>query len=497
MRKGRGGEAGFEVFERSIEELARALRSGETNSVGMVDAYLDRIEAFDRSGPALRAVIRVNPRAHEEAAALDQERAAGRVRGPLHGIPVLLKDNFDTADLPTTAGAVALAEHRPREDAAQVKRLREAGAVLLGKTNMTELAYGITSASSLGGQTLNAYNPGHNPGGSSGGTASAIAASFAAVGWGTDTCGSIRIPAAVSCLYGLRPTPGLFSGEGIVPLCRAQDQGGPLARRVHDLAVALDATREPAAAPGYDRPDAFAAALGSVPLEGVRIGVLHQLFGAGPEEVETTRLVHGALAAMRAAGAEVIDLEIPELEERLEDSSLIQLDFKWDLADYLARTPDTPVRSLGDIIADGRYHPIVESRLRAADLGSRPRPEVRDRVLERRARLRQHLLAAMDAARVDVVAYPALRGEARPIGEPAQELNCQLSAGTGTPALALPAGFTRRGVPVGLELLGRPLSDLRLVALAAAYEAEFRPRRPPATTPPLRHLADVTDPPVG
>jgi Asp-tRNA(Asn)/Glu-tRNA(Gln) amidotransferase A subunit family amidase len=218
---------------------------GDLTSVALVETYLARIEAYDRNGARLNAILRVNPRALEEAAALDRERAGGGVRGPLHGIPVIMKDNYDTYDLPTTGASVALAGVVPPDDAFQVARLREAGAIVLAKSNMHELAMGITTVSSLGGQTRNPYDPDRNPGGSSGGTGAAVAAAFGAVGWGTDTCGSIRIPSCFNNLFGLRPTKGLSSIDGIIPLAHTQDVGGPLARSVTDLAVALDATVGP------------------------------------------------------------------------------------------------------------------------------------------------------------------------------------------------------------------------------------------------------------
>ena len=233
---------GFDVWEKSVTELAAALESGTATSQDLVAQYLARIEAYDQQGPMLNAVVTVNPDAMAVAASLDAERATGSVRGPLHGIPVVVKDNYDTGDMPTTAGAIALATSIPPDDAFQARKLRDAGAIILAKTNMHELAYGLTTVSSFGGQTRNPYDPTRNPGGSSGGTGAAIAASFAAVGMGSDTCGSIRIPSSHQSLVGLRGTRGLSSRDGIIPLSSTQDIGGPLARSVEDLAITLDAT---------------------------------------------------------------------------------------------------------------------------------------------------------------------------------------------------------------------------------------------------------------
>ncbi|MYA10646.1 MAG: hypothetical protein F4087_07050 [Gemmatimonadetes bacterium] len=274
------GDTSFEVAEASIAELQAAMLEGRVTSAQLVDLYLARIRAYDRAGPALNTIIRLNPRARAQADSLDAERAAGTVRGPLHGIPVLMKDNYDISWMPTTGSSLALAGLQPPDDAFQVARLREAGAVILGKTNLHELAAGITTISSLGGQTRNPYDPARNPGGSSGGTGAAVAASFAAVGWGTDTCGSIRIPSAVHNLFGLRPTKGLSSIDGILPLSHSQDTGGPLARTVTDLAIALDATvgmdpADPATAILEGREmQRFRDALDAGALEGARIGAL-------------------------------------------------------------------------------------------------------------------------------------------------------------------------------------------------------------------------------
>src|SRR5437763_8504333 len=250
----------------------------------LVVAYLARIAAYDQEGPRLNAMVTLNPRALDAAKALDDERASGRVRGPLHGIPVVVKDNYDTRDLPTTGGSIALTGYSPERDAFQVRKLRDAGAVIIGKTNLHELARGITTISSISGQTRNPYDPARNPGGSSGGTGAAVAASFAAAGMGSDTCGSIRIPAANNNLFGLRGTLGLSSRDGIIPLSHTQDIGGPLARTVMDLATMLDITVgvDPAddttAASAGHVPKSYRDALTADALKGVRIGVVKEMF---------------------------------------------------------------------------------------------------------------------------------------------------------------------------------------------------------------------------
>src|SRR5437899_487878 len=293
----------YDVVEKTIPELQAAMSEGTVTSRQLVESYLARIAAYDKQGPALNAIVALNPQALATADALDAERRAGRVRGPLHGIPVVVKDNYETVEMPTTAGSIALASFHPRADAFQVRRLKDAGAVIIGKTNMHELAAGITTISSSGGQTRNPYDLGRNPGGSSGGTGAAIAATFAAAGMGSDTCGSIRIPAAHNNLTGLRGTRGLSSRSGIVPLSTTQDIGGPLARTITDLAIMLDATvgRDPADASTYlgegRIPRSFREVLSAEALKGKRIGVLRSLFGTAPEDQEVTAVINKALDA--------------------------------------------------------------------------------------------------------------------------------------------------------------------------------------------------------
>lgn len=483
------GSPAVEVYEATIPELQAAMARGEVTSVQLVDAYLARIAAYDQQGPALNSIIRLNPRARDEAAALDSERRTRGPRGPLHGIPVILKDNYDTADLPTTGGSIALANTVPPEDAFVVKRLRAAGAVILGKSNMHELAAGITTISSLGGQTRNAYDPRRCPGGSSGGTGAAIAASFAAVGWGTDTCGSIRIPAAFGSLFGLRPTHGLASRSGIIPLSHTQDVPGPLARTVTDLAIALDATVGPDPADSTTRVLAgralprFEDSLDAGALRGARLGVLRNYFRNTDDDV--ARVLRGSLSLLSAGGAEVVDVTIPGFDSLLAGTRAIDLETKFDLMDYFAGVPASPVHSLSDILARGLYHAALESRWRRIDTVSSRDGEAHRAVLAKQAALRAAMVRVLDSLRLDALVYPTMQRKPALIGEPQPGSTCQLSAGSGLPALTAPAGFTPDGLPVGLELLGRPFADARLVQLAYALEQAGPRRRPPATTPPL------------
>jgi len=487
----------FEVMESSIADEQKAMTEGRVTSRALVEAYLRRIEAYDRQGPKLNAILTVNPNAIQEAEALDRERAQKGPRGPLHGIPVIVKDNYSTTDMPTTAGTIALLGFIPSIDAFQVKKLREAGAVILAKSNLHELASGITTISSAGGQTLNPYDPTRNPGGSSGGTGAAIAASFAAAGMGTDTCGSIRIPSSHNNLVGLRPTKGLSSIAGIVPLSVTQDVAGPLARSVTDLATMLDATigedpNDPAThlKPGQTRPN-FTQALESGALKGARIGTLEPLFGGSGDDPDVSRVVRAAVDEMKKAGAVIVSVPMPELNADLEGVSLIGFEFQEDLRNYLASSGNPPVHSLAEIVDNGLIHFSLEAGMRR-DLESKGRDSDEYRkAMAKRAALMDAMLKAMDDQQLDALVYPTLKRHPTRTGEPQGGSNCQLSPATGFPAISMQAGFTPDGLPIGVELYGRPFDDAKLVSLAYSYEQATHHRRAPELTPALGSRTSV------
>jgi len=486
------GPAAFDVQEKTIAELQAALTSGAVTSRSLALAYLARIRAYDQQGPQLNAMIAMNPKVLEIADALDRERATRGPRGPLHGIPIVVKDNFETSDMPTTGGSLALTGFMTGRDAFQVKKLRDAGAIIIGKTNLHELASGITTISSAGGQTRNPYVTSRNPGGSSGGTGTAVAASFAAAGMGSDTCGSIRIPSANNNLFGLRGTAGLSSRDGIIPLSHTQDIGGPLARTVGDLALMLDITvgADPAdettrASAGHI-PASYRDLLRADALKGLRIGVVKEMFGVLPDDEEVGAIDRRALDAMVKAGAVITDVSFSGLDEQMRTSSLIDAEFKFDLADYLARRPGAPVHSLREILDRGEYAAALETNFRRRDARiASDTPDVAQ-ARTRRADLLTIVQRVMTEQKLDALAYPTLRRKAALIGEPQRgSENCQLSASTGLPAISMPAGFTTDGVPVGIELLGAAWSEARLLVIAFAYEQATHPRRPPPATPAL------------
>lgn len=466
---------------------------GETTAEELVRQYLARIDAFDQRGPQLNTMIHINPHAIEEAVALDQERSAGNVRGPLHGIPILLKDNYDTHDMPTTAGAIAMAGFVPKDDAYQVRRLREAGAVFIGKTNLHEFARGIETISSLAGQTLNPYDPARNPGGSSGGTAAAVAANFAAIGMGSDTCGSIRIPAANNNLFGLRVTQGLSSRDGIVPLSHTQDVGGPLARSMIDLVAVLDATVgvDPAddqtAIAGQRAWETFHEFLQADSLKGARLGLLSAYLRTSAPYGEVSIVVREAVDTMRKAGAEIVEIDVEGLDDLLRTTGVIDMEFQADVEAYLEAS-DAPIRTLDELLESGRYHAALEQRYRRSIAASQKKVEYQER-LARRTTLADLLTEAMETHDLDALVYPTLRVKPVVTGQSQYGSLCRIAAHSGLPAISLPAGFTPDGVPVGIELLARAFDDGRLVALGYGWEQVAKPRRPPMRTPSL--VSDV------
>ena len=485
-RAAAGQRPAFDVLEKTIPELAAAMTAGTITSQALVQAYLARIDAYDQRGPAINAIIAVNPDALAQAAALDRERAARGPRGPLHGIPIILKDNYDTADLPTTAGSVALKGSMPERDGFQVRKLRDAGAVVVGKANLHEFARGITTISSLGGQTRNPYDTSRNPGGSSGGTGAAIAANFASVGMGTDTCGSIRYPSSHNSLVGLRPTLGLTSRSGIVPLSLSQDVGGPLARTVTDIAIVLDATAgadpaDPMTSRGAGHvPASYLTSLDRDGLRGARLGVLLKLFGEAQEDQPAGRVVRTAIEAMEQRGARTIQVASGDVPTDADGVAIIRFEFATNINDYLRNTPKAPVRTHDEIIEKHLVLPALEQTLRR-DVASIDSDEYRAMVAKHEA-LRAALLKIMDDHQVVALVYPTLRRTAAKIGEPQAGGNCAASAATGLPSITVPAGFAADGMPVGVEMLGRPFSEPDLLKLAYAFEQATHHRHPPALT---------------
>ena len=480
--------AQVEVAETSISQLQQALEQGEITSVQLVQRYLDRIAAYDKQGPTLNSIVRVNPFALEDAARLDRERAAGETRGALHGIPVVVKDNYNTDFMPTTGGSVALASFVPNSNATQVDKLLAAGAIVLAKTNLHEYAYGITTIGSLVGQTRNPYDLRRVPGGSSGGTAAAVAASFAAIGMGSDTCGSIRIPSAFNNLVGLRPSKGLSSIHGIMPLSHTQDVGGPLARSTEDLALLLDATI------GQDTADnatevlageqlpSFVAALNGIEFSGLRLGRLDSYMDSASSGVRNP--IDEALDWFAEQGAEIVSVDIAELGSLIAASGVIAHEFKPDLNQYLALFLSDEITNLNDIVDQGLYHEAVAGVLRRSQ-ASVSNPQAYQDAIAARETLRTAIQSTLEENALNAIVYPPIAELQAMIGDSQPGNNCSISANSGLPSIAIPLGLNEAGLPVAMELLGNFMHDTQLVAIAHAWEQSRAPRQAPSTTPAL------------
>ena len=492
----------------TIADLNAAVDAGWLTAEELVQMYLARIRAYDRQGPALHALITLNPKALETARQLDAERRTKGRRSPLHGIPIVLKDNIDTADMPTTAGSVLLEGSMPPDDAFLVKRLREAGAVILGKGNMSEFASGI-ARSSLGGQMKNPHDLFRTPLGSSGGVGISVAAALAVIGIGTDTGGSIRNPSAATGVVGLKPTHGLISRDGIVPLALSFDTAGPLARSVYDVAVAVGVMA------GIDAADAatrksegrfetdYTRYLKADALKGARIGLARDFTGADPD---VDWAVESGVQAMRRSGATVVDVRLPKwlLDAKGEFYNAIRFpEFAAQIADYLSTLGAGYPKNIDQLIArasefnalrsDGagpnpNRWALMSREAEAGGLDDYRYTSVRDHALPM---VRAIIEGILTAQKLDALVYPTL--PRRPplltappdppgggAGTPVNIANL-----TGFPDLIVPVGFTGDGLPVALSFLGPAFSESRLLAIGYSFEQATRARRLPIHTPRL------------
>jgi Asp-tRNA(Asn)/Glu-tRNA(Gln) amidotransferase A subunit family amidase len=501
----RAGAADFDPYESSIAEIHAAMAAGEIDASGLVEYYLARIEAYDKQGPAINAIVTINPRALERAAELDRAYRRRGLTGPLHGIPVIVKDNYDTADLPTSGGSLALKDSTPPDDAYQVRKIREAGAIVIAKSNLYEFAFSPyeTVSSVLPGHTRNPYALNRVPAGSSGGTAAAIAANLAVVGLGTDTGNSIRGPSSHNALVGIRSSMGLTSRDGIVPLFLDHDIGGPMARSVADAAIVLDVIAghdpaDPVTAEGVDSiPASYGEFLDAGGLEGARFGVIRQLSNREGADREVRGVFEQALVALWSGGATVVDpVDLPQLA-RLGESTPDGPNAMWcsrfrtDLNAYLdSLGPDAPVKNLQEVIDSGLYHPSVLPDIQYfQDIEGEPEEnEECRRSLVNREALRESVRSVMNEHDLDALVFPTWANPPRLIGDlnsPHGDNSQQISPHTGFPAITVPMGFTQNGLPLGLQMVGRQFGEAALIRLAYAYEQATHHRRPPQSAPRL------------
>jgi Asp-tRNA(Asn)/Glu-tRNA(Gln) amidotransferase A subunit family amidase len=489
----------FHLQEATIASVHAAFASGELTCARLTQLYLARIEAYNLKGPRLRAIITVNPDALKTAAEMDRQYAANRAGvGPLHCVPIVLKDNFNTADMPTSGGNLAMKNSRPSADAFTVAKLRKAGALILAKANMQELARGGMSISSLGGQVLNPYDLTRTPGGSSGGTGASVAGNLALAGTGSDTGQSIRSPASANSLVGVRPTRGLVSRVGVIPASQTQDEVGPIARNVTDAALLLDAMAgydpaDPVTALGRGhQPQSYTHLLNKDALKGARIGVAMNLFGSEARHRDVDKVMDAALVKMLSLGANIIHITIPEYDQLLPNMDTSTLEGHTVMDRYFASLgPSAPIKSYAQLVGTktSAIQKTLETELAIAD--GMNSAEYKTRMLNR-DRLRIAVVKAMADNNLDAILYPHQKILVVPVTAADQpERNGTLSNGTGYPAVTFPAGFSAPtataplGVPVGAELLGPDFSEDKLLAYAYAFEQATNTRKPPRSTPPL------------
>ena len=497
-----GSPEPIDVVEATIAQIQEEIRSGRTSCRLVVQAYLDRIEVYDEA--TVNAITVVNPNALARADEIDASLEAGDELGPLFCALLLVKDNFDTHDLPTTGGSIALMGSIPPDDAFMVRRIREADAIVIAKTNMAEWAFSARqTVSSSYDTTANAYALDRVPAGSSGGTASGVAVSFGVAGLGSDTGNSIRGPSSHLALVGIRSTIGLTSRDGVIPLSFDRDIAGPMARTVEDAArmfnvVAGYDPADPYTEAGRGRKEAdYTVGLDEDGLRGVRLAVMRDLVDTEDADTAVVRVFEQAVADLTRLGAEIVDPFAFDLQEQGERPNMYCRRFRYDMHVYLESLGEgAPIRDVLEVLETGQYSDYVEGTLRRYEgmpvdvhpaNADPPCPDYLEN--EGRQAFLSDLVAAMDASSVDAVIYPTWRnppahidrGEEEYRGDNSQEV----APATGLPAITVPMGFTYGGLPAGLQILARPYHELLLFRLAYAYEQGTHHRVPPEGFPAL------------
>ena len=487
--------------ETTIAQIHDAMKAGRLTCRALVEAYLRRIDAYDKNGPSLNAIVVTNPDALKQADEMDRRYAQSGSSGPLHCVPAIVKDNFETIGLQSAAGSLSLKGFVSDKDAFLVKRIKDAGAIVLAKSNMAEFAFSPyeTVNSLLPGYTKNPYALDRVTAGSSGGTAAAVAANFGAVGLGSDTGNSIRGPSSHQALVGIRSTMGLTSRAGVVPLSLLADIAGPMTRTVEDAvavfqAIAGEDPDDPATAASHGRtiPN-YAQALQRDGLRGARIGLLRQAYERDTTDPEVAAVFMAAVDDLQRAGATIVDPARVELEQvRRPQGAGLCGGFKYDMNRYLAAHGDrVPVHSVDEILRSRRFHPSVQARLQQAQDGAENGPETPacKAEMDYREQFRAAVAKTMDAQKLDAFVYPTWSNPPRLIGDlntPHGDNSQVFSPTTGWPAINVPMGYTRGTLPIGMTFFGRAWSEPALIKLAYAYEQATRHRHAPASVPPLR-----------
>ncbi|MGE6514785.1 amidase family protein [Lysinibacillus sphaericus] len=513
-------ETEFDPFEKSVREISNALDNNQITSEQLVKYYLERIKAYDKQGPTINSFTNINEEAIEIAKQLDAERQSKGTRGVLHGIPIVVKDNFNVKGMPTTAGSVALKEAYPEKDAFTIQKLKDAGAIIIGKTNMSEFAasYGRLGYSSLGGLTLNPYNLKRDASGSSSGTAAAITANFGVFGLGTDTSGSVRGPSYVTGLVGIRPTLGLISRDGVVPSSLNFDTPGPMARSVEDVAIALsfmagvdEKDDQTLAAKGHIVED-YSKSLDNAALKNARIGVAVDFFG---DNAEVDTITNEALKKMEEMGTELIPVSFSETTQYLWTpiiGPINEANFKVQLEMYLKQFPESQPKTLEEIIKISESTEVLNSATPVNPAGLeglktnlkqaafKDTPEYNHLVTQDIPKVRNEVQSIMEKENLDAIVFPTMSCPASPrFDKEDPTYVCEsydtyaasyVATATGFPEITVPAGTTREELPVGISFLGLAYNEQSLLDIAYSFEQATNARTLPKTTPNFKMNVD-------
>lgn len=483
----------FKVEEATVSSIHEAMRNNELTSKKLVETYLARIEKYDEQ---LNSIVLINPNAVEEAIELDKIWNEKReIIGPLHGIPIVIKDQYFTKDMPTSFGSIAFKDFIAEEDATTIKKLKEAGAIILAKTALPDFATSWFGFSSIVGITKNPYDLTRDPGASSSGTAASIAANLGAIGIGSDCGGSIRVPSSFCNLFGVRVTTGMISRQGMSPLVHFQDTPGPMTRTVKDAALLLDSLV------GFDDQDIYSSAsiyktgsyvdgLDKDELKNSRIGVLREVFAKGEDSKEVNEVTNQAIEKMKSFGAEMVDVSIPNLEKYLQDTSLYTTQSKKDINDFIADLKGVSVSNINEIYDTKQYHEELD--LFEAIVEEAPEDPTNDiDYYEKRfsqKQFQQEILNVFAKHDIDGIVFPDVK-VLPPVQAEIPNLdytvltfptNTLIASQSSLPAISMPAGFTKDEIPVGIEMIGKPYDEAKLLSLAYSYEQFANPRKPPA-----------------
>lgn len=483
----------FKLEETTIDNIHQAMEEGEITSKELVNRYISRIKMYDQK---LNSIVLINPNAVKEAEEVDQRWSETKQKvGPLHGIPVVIKDQFYTKGMPTTFGSIVFKNFEADEDATIIKKLKQAGAIILAKTALPDFATSWFGFSSVTGETKNPYDLTRDPGASSSGTAASIAANLGAIGIGSDCGGSIRVPASFCNLFSVRVTTGMISRQGMSPLVHFQDTPGPMTRTVKDAVILLDSLV------GFDPEDTYTASsiyknanyldrLDKNKLKKARIGILRDAFGTGDDSELVNKITNQAIEQMKSAGAEMVEVSIPDLDDYLLETSLYTTQSKKDFNEFIADKKNISVSNVNEIYDNKQYHKELDLFEAIVEEGPND-PEKTEGYYKKRFaqhKLQQEIVGVLAKHDIDALVFPDVQ-VLPPVQDDIPDMdytvltfptNTIIASQSGVPAISMPAGFTEEGIPVGIEVIGKPYDEENLLSLAYSYEQYTNPRKEPS-----------------